>query len=303
MSRNLLTIAAPLLKACELTDDDLNADFFKSIYPNDQDILAEKVFFDLLPVVRRHFASNHFYGLATITRWVLPPLCREDPEKVPRWMFCDNGGDLAPQERAAYDTRSRTGLRLQPPWSTPIINDLHLPAGQPIPNDCPMARHRPSGATRRPMQPVTVNFEVIPDPATSTGTHITEAGANSQAVVVMDTPLSYTTYLHGQEGLMALKGVGWASVAASLPASHDSHFVYSCDNIDRPPNYHPPHHGIFERKLDCTRTSAASLPVCKEKELVERLRARCVETGSFEQVADDTSEMVSVPGLVAKREA
>ncbi len=58
---------------------------------------------------------------------------------------------------------------------------------------------------------------------------------------------------------------------------------------------------IFEGKLDRVPPAhifAASPPICKE--LVERLSPRHVETGSFEQVADDTSGTVSIFGLAAK---
>ena len=46
---------------------------------------------------------------------------------------------------------------------------------------------------------------------------------------------------------------------------------------------------------------AISPPI--RKELVERLCPRCVETGSFEEIVDETEDPVSVLGLAAKRKA
>jgi hypothetical protein len=61
---------------------------------------------------------------------------------------------------------------------------------------------------------------------------------------------------------------------------------------------------IFEGKLNRITPAhifAASPPICKE--VVERLRPRCVETASFEQADGEETDPVSVLELTAKREA
>ena len=59
-----------------------------------------------------------------------------------------------------------------------------------------------------------------------------------------------------------------------LSTSHDSRYVSLCDHI-----------------------------VLSPRLLIEHRAPRRVETGSVEQVADDSSDTVSIPGLTVKREA
>jgi len=150
------------------------------------------------------------------------------------------------------------------------------------------------------------SFEVIPDPSTSTGAYITEADANSDIGNDDDEYIAATCSksLLDQEGLEALNDIG----VASFPASHDSHFVFPCDRIDHIPDCRPPHHAvpvsgrrrgqaptkqllgwIFGGRLDRITPAyifAGGPPISKE--LVELFGPCRVETGSFEQVADDT---------------
>ncbi len=174
--------------------------------------------------------------------------------------------------------------------------------------------------TRRPTQRVTVSTQSSFRTLRPRRAHTSEADARltqTQAATITNAPPSYTTCsksLRGQEGLEALKHIG----CASLEASHGYHSVCPCGYFVRLPDSRPPQYRyqagaedqaltkqllgwIFDGKLDQITPAhifAVSPPICKE--LVERFMLRRVETGSFEQVAADTSDTVSVLELAAK---
>jgi hypothetical protein len=121
---NFLTIAQPLLKANKLTNHDFNAEFFKGFHADDQDILANQVFFNINPrhpphepfevedvvsAACRYFASDRFHKpLQLRVRSEFrgrSKTYQRDPDKFIQRLF----GDKRSPRSAARDDDSDSG--------------------------------------------------------------------------------------------------------------------------------------------------------------------------------------------------
>ena len=218
-----------------------------------------------------------------------------------------------------------------------IINRrLYLSTGQPIPNDgrglglkagvdAWLAANQQYSST--PQAPTTQRdppphvsnmcFEISPEPEVPTGAYITEADANSE----MDGKDNYPTELYNMFEVFATRKSDPASsstpaptvpltTAASMPASfpptHNARtpqYRYQASAEDQALTKQTMD-WFLEGKLDqMTQAHVLAISPPIRKELVERLRPRRVETGSFEEIVDETVDPVSVLELAAKREA
>ncbi len=224
-----------------------------------------------------------------------------------------------------------------------IINNwLFLPTGQPIPNDGHglglqvsidtwlSANVQPFSDTttqtpQRDMPPhaTSYSFEIILEPAVSTGAYITEE-ADSDAG---DGGDEYTTELYDMYEVFAMKKKdSKPSKASTVPPAKlpsppplpptPAAPVAPSTSTGRTPQYRYQASAedqaltkqllgwICDGKLDQVTLAhifASSPPICKE--LVEHLKPRHVETASFEQVDNNATDPVSVLGLATKCKA
>ena len=220
-----------------------------------------------------------------------------------------------------------------------IDGRLHLPTGEPIPNDGRgqglkasldawlAANTQAPGSTTTstpqrdpPPHTKSYSFEILPEPTTTTGAYIAEE-ADADGDTDND---EYTTELYNMYEVFATKKKDPKPPKASAPApasqptpppASTSQAAPSAP-MGRVPQYRYQASaedqaltkelldGILKGKLNTITPAhilAASPPI--RKELVERLKPRRVETASFEQADNDEEGPVSVLGLAARREA
>ena len=213
-----------------------------------------------------------------------------------------------------------------------ISNRLHLPTGEPMPNDGrglglkasldawlaanaqpPSDATMPSPQRDPPPHATSYSFEISPEPRALAGAYIAE-GADSDSGSNND---AYTPELYDMYEVFATKKKDSkpsetpVSTQASLPSPPPA---APSTSTGRTPQYRYQASAedqtltkelltwILEGTLDKVTPAhilAASPPV--RKELIERWKPRHVETASFEQAYDD--EPVSVLELAAKQEA
>jgi hypothetical protein len=222
-----------------------------------------------------------------------------------------------------------------------IGNRLHLPTGEPIPNDgCGLglkasldawlaANAPPSSVTTMPTpqcdpppHTTSYSFEILPELTVPTSVYITEEADTDSG----NDDNTYTSELYDMYEVFATKKkdsrppANKASPLAptsppSLPSASTAPPVPSA-SMNCAPQYR--YQASMEDqaltkellewilkgtldKVTPVHILTASPPI--RKELVERLKPRRVETASFEQANDNHSDPVSVLGLAAKREA
>ena len=218
-----------------------------------------------------------------------------------------------------------------------VDNRLHLPTGEPIPNDGRglglkasldawlAANPQPSSDTtasppQRDLPPhKSYSFEIVPEHTVPAGAYITEeADIDSDSNDDVYTSELYDMYevfatkkkdakpskapASTQESSSPPPPPATAQPTPSVPTGRTPQYRYQASAEDQALTKE-----LFEwtlkGKLDMVTPAhiyAASPPI--RKELMERLKPRRVETASFEQ-ADDEADSVSVLGLAAKREA
>ena len=215
-----------------------------------------------------------------------------------------------------------------------IDGRLHLPTGEPIPNDgrgqglkasldawLAANTQVPTSTPQRDPPPHTTSysFEISPEPPVATGAYIAEEADSDSG----DEDDVYTSELYDMYEVFAAKkkDSGPSKTPASTqvnPPPPPSSKVPPVPPtpISRTPQYRyqasAEDQALTKELLDCILKGTldkvtpahilAASPLVR-KELVEHLRPRRVETASFEEADEEDADPVSVLGLAAKREA
>ena len=220
-----------------------------------------------------------------------------------------------------------------------IGNRLHLPTGEPIPNDGHglglkasldawlAANVQPSSDTTMPAPQhdppphmISYSFEIVPQPAVPTGAYITEEAdsdtGSDDNVYTTELYDMYEVFAAKKKDSTPLKAPTSAAAIPPPPPPAPTTRPAPSTSTSRPPQYRYQASAedqaltkeligcIFEGKLDRITPAhifAASSPV--RKEVVECLRSRRVETASFEQADGEEMDPVSVLRLATRREA
>ena len=220
-----------------------------------------------------------------------------------------------------------------------IGNRLHLPTGEPIPNDGHglglkasldawlAANVQPSSDTTMPAPQhdppphmISYSFEIVPQPAVPTGAYITEEAdsdtGSDDNVYTTELYDMYEVFAAKKKDSTPLKAPTSAAAIPPPPPPAPTTRPAPSTSTSRPLQYRYQASAedqaltkeligcIFEGKLDRITPAhifAASSPV--RKEVVERLRSRRVETASFEQADGEEMDPVSVLRLATRREA